>query len=64
MVLSNDMSKLLVCRVALAASTLLLLFLTYRITATDRLEAKIVDDRTGDPVAATVCDYRRRREVS
>ena len=32
----------------------MLLFLSYRITATDRLEAKIVDDRTGHPVAATV----------
>jgi len=47
------MSNPLVCRVALSASTLLLLFLTYRMTATDRLEARIVDDRTGNPIAAT-----------
>jgi hypothetical protein len=44
----------LLCRVALGGSTLLLLALSYRITASDRLEAQILDNKTGQPVAATV----------
>jgi hypothetical protein len=48
------MSNPLLCRVALGASTLLLLLLSYRITASDRLGVQIVDDKTGHPVAATV----------
>ena len=47
------MSSPLLCRVALGASTLLLLILTYRITASDRLEVQVVDEKTGQPVAAT-----------
>ncbi|HEU0005865.1 MAG TPA: CehA/McbA family metallohydrolase [Terriglobia bacterium] len=43
-----------VCLVALRSSTALLLLLSYRIAGSDRLEARIVDDKTGDPIAATV----------
>src|SRR5262245_29343123 len=50
----EPMCNPLLCRVALGASTVLLLLLSYRITASDRLEAQILDDKTGQPIAATV----------
>ena len=42
------------CRIALRGSTALLLLLSYRSSAVERLEGRIVDDKTGQPVAATV----------
>jgi hypothetical protein len=48
------MSNPLFSRVALGTSTILLLLLTYRISGSDRLETRIVDDKTGHPIAATV----------
>jgi hypothetical protein len=48
------MSNPLLSRVALGTSTILLLLLTYRISGSDRLEIRIVDDKTGHPIAATV----------
>ena len=43
----------LLCRIALRSSTALLLLLAYRIAGSDRLEVRTVDDKTGDPIAAT-----------
>jgi len=42
------------CRIALRSSIALLLLLSYRIAGSDRLEVRIVDDTTGDAIAATV----------
>ncbi len=48
------MSNPLLFRVALGTSTILILLLSYRIAGSDRLEVEVVDDKTGDPIAATV----------